>query len=172
MNANYSHTGSDYENPGKGTAVPKGFPEKGFPFSIPDGYFELLPERIMNRITDNKPLEEHDYLQSFFRKPRYLVPVAALALMVILFLVFVPGKVGPSDGVFFPEISWSGALVSDPLILISTDEQSLYEIFLANGETGSNGVGAFVTDPSCYGVSEEAIMEYLSEDGNINEWLF
>lgn len=69
------------------------FPDRNNPFSAPDGYFQALPDRILDRI------EEQEKSTSKSTIIRYLKPILALAasFVIIFLLIYVPVKtIGPS----------------------------------------------------------------------------
>ena len=58
-------------------------------FKAPDGYFDSLPGRIQDRIRETGP---HPSPASLIFNPRYLAPVAATAMILLLAILVVTEK--------------------------------------------------------------------------------
>lgn len=56
--------------------------KKQNPFSVPDGYFDDLPNIIRNSINENKTVSLWNNLHSLIRKPQYSI-AASLAILLI-----------------------------------------------------------------------------------------
>jgi len=90
------------------------------PFRVPEGYFDLLPQRIMNNVgVENKVKQELSLL-------RYLKPAIGIAagFLIIFVLVFSPFK-GLKPGA--PANDNSALIDEEYIIAYSMDEQRIYE---------------------------------------------
>jgi hypothetical protein len=61
-------------------------------FRVPDGYFDSLSPRIVDRINTQHHASFSNVLVSSFRKPRVWAPVMATLLVAVLLIFVVPAK--------------------------------------------------------------------------------
>jgi len=119
-------------------------------FSVPQNYFDYLPEEIMDKIR----LKSKEEKQFSFFKPSILIPSLAVLSGVILLLVFFFNNDIPSDEEMLSEIEVQQVI--DNPGLYNIDETAITEEYLSlNIPTESMS--------SETNVSDEEIKSYLEE---------
>ena len=132
------------------------FENKAHPFTVPDGYFDTLHERIMSRIEDENHLEVKGRI---IRMPLYRKWIAAAACILLIFAGATLYKTYPEKQPLLAEFT-----IDDDFYqwLYTSDETTLMAESL-NIQMPEN----FVTAATGFSEEEDAIIHFLERD-NIN----
>ena len=127
------------------------------PFTVPEGYFETLQERIMNRIQDEGKHKKTE--RSIFRSTTFRVLVAAAACILFVFLVTTLYTKSPDKELIVAE---------------NTIDEDFYRWFYASDESALLAESLDIIMPDIFSSIEidyfeedEAIISFLERD-NIN----
>lgn len=170
MNKNKTYKDENCRNDA-GKYFSPGSPGNGNPFFVPEGYFEELPARIMQRVAENGKKGLVDHLSLFFRKPVYYIPSALFGAVLLLMAVFFySGNGDQADEQL--QLTWYDVISTVPELAYTLDDASLMEIFLDDNLQALSGTELDLDDVFETGLTEDAIIYYLQDQNVSSELLY
>jgi len=133
------------------------------PFSVPEGYFDQLHDRIMEKTGASRTVRfsvEHPHF--IFRHKALAMAVAAGILLIIAWAVFVPGNVEKKD--LIPEVSLQQLLNEKPEYIEDIDEDLLIETLLAGNENALVNFNFDQNIDADSSIKDEYILDYMIEE--------
>lgn len=124
-------------------------------FSVPQNYFDYLPDEITGKIRIKSDQKEIFFLLN----PIITIPsLAVLSCIIALFIFSHPKKVVSADEMILSENEIQ-QVVSDPE-LYNIDDESIYEQYLASNISDESTIEATT-------ISDEEIKVYLEENNDV-----
>ncbi|MBN1338836.1 MAG: hypothetical protein JXA03_05895 [Bacteroidales bacterium] len=136
-------------------------------FTVPEGYFETLHVRIMDRISERERPPLWLNLLSLFRKPAYYLPAGVLTLALI-FLVFFRDTLPIGHADLQYGFSWEEIISEAPELAYTLDDQAILEIFMEGYSLRPHRFDFDFDNVFETGLQEDVIIHYL-QDQNISD---
>lgn len=134
------------------------FENKANPFSVPDGYFDALNERIMNRIQESASQMPVNKIKTgrIINMPLYLKLVAAAACILFIF----------AGGIMYLTNT-----SKQPIVATSVIDEDFYQWMYASDLSSQMAESLniqfpeyFFTDETDFSEEDEAIIQFLERD--------
>ena len=144
--------------------------KKENPFKVPDGYFDGLPMKIQEKVSQPNTVSIWEQLIMVIRQPKYSVSfVFAIVAIIVALIVFVKPKV--QESIYLPDITIEDVLRGNPELIYNLDESTIIEIMFA--ETGNDVLNYFDNNiKSDSSITEDDIINYLSDENFETELLY
>ena len=139
-------------------------------FKVPDGYFDSLPMKIQENISEPKNVSIWEQLIPILRQPKYSVSLAFISTIVIIgFMVL--NKPDISESLYFSDITIKDVLQENPEMIYSLDESDLIEIMLASSDNNvADYFGSNIESDSS--ITKDDIIDFLSDENFEMELLY
>ncbi len=149
--------------------------KKQNPFSVPDGYFDDLPNIILNRINEKKTVSLWNNLHSLVRKPHYSIAASLVILLIsVAGYFFLFNKSNAETNIMNPYVELDNIIRDNNINLYNIEESFFIDALLSESDVQTNNMyllylNQYVTisDGSSGSyeladISSEDIVDYLS----------
>ena len=131
-------------------------------FKVPDGYFNSLPMKIQELVSEPKTASIWEQLIMVIRQPKYSVSfVFATTIIIVALIIFIKPEV--QERLYFSDITFEDVLRGNPELIYNLNESDIIEIMFA--EVGSDDSDYFDDNvKSDSSITDEDIINYLSDE--------
>ncbi len=139
-------------------------------FKVPDGYFDSLPMKIQEKVSEPKTISIWEQLSIIIRQPKYSVSfVFATTLIIVPLIIFIKPEVQQS--LYLSDITIEDVLRGNPELIYNLDESDIIEIMLAEvSKDDPDYIDNNVKSDSS--ITDEDIINYLSDENFETELLY
>lgn len=143
--------------------------KKSFPFSVPDNYFDELPSKISNRITEKSESSVLSNFLTYLRKPVYAVSTGLAAIVIIISIVFL-SQDRNSAIIFSDEITLEEILTEYPYFYENVYESDIINLLLA--DTDEDFLNLYLDNEEMESIPDEDIIDYLLDENENSDLIY